>query len=80
MDKIRSILCALVSYIPVYVYVWIRRPCFMFCVLHFFFFFTNASCIVHGHEQYIKVNEQYFISVNNNQKLFFYYFQFLVNF
>ena len=50
---------------------------FVFCT---FFFLTNASCIVHGHEQYIKVNEQYFISVNNNQKLFFYYFQFLVNF
>ena len=68
-----------VSYIPIYVYVWIRRPCFTFCVLHFFFLPTPFTLFIE-YEQCIKVNEQYFMSVNSNQKLFFYCFQFLVNF
>ena len=48
-----------------------------FCGLHFFFFFEPVPFTLYmGHEQFIKANEQYFVTVNSNQKLFFYCFQF----
>ena len=44
----------------------------------FFLFLSAPLTLFIGHEQCIKANEQCFVSVNSNQKLFFYCFQFSI--
>ena len=44
----------------------------------FFLFLSAPLTLFIGHEQCIKANEQCFGSVNSNQKLFFYCFQFSI--
>ena len=44
----------------------------------FFLFLSAPLALFIRHEQCIKANEQCFVSVNSNQKLFFYCFQFSI--
>ena len=55
-----------------HVHVW------MFCVSTPFFFWTSAWCTVHGTWTIHQGIWTMFFNVNNNQKLFFYYFQFSI--
>ena len=57
---------------------WIHA--FVSSLFFFFFFFLILAplALFIEHEQCIKANEQCFVSVNSNQKLFFYCFQFSV--
>ena len=55
-----------------YAFGYVFPGCICVFILFFLSFFLPMSLVLFmGHEQYIKANEQCFVSVNSNRKLFF---------